>query len=147
MPEAERPAEQRAWLATAVALDGYRRAYGLDEQPPAKHVGGERLRAGPDGLAGTADRAGWRHPARERPGRRPERSTLERERVARVAELLGAEPGRCEAGRRRDWQQVQAALERLERERSRDPDRHHDRADDRHRPVGREHVAHGRDER
>ena len=152
MPPAERPAEQRAWLATAVALDGYRRAYGLDDPPLAKHRGGERLRAGPDGLAATADRAGrpgWRHPARERPGRRPERSTVDQERAGRIAELLGAEPGRRQAGRRRDWQQVQAALQRLElvRERMRDPDRHHDRAGDRHHRSGREQRAHGREER
>jgi conjugative relaxase-like TrwC/TraI family protein len=174
MPGAERPAEQRAWLATAVAMDGFRRAYGLDDQPPAKHGGGERPRAGRDGLAATAGRAdkptaqraavgdqhqvrdearrgrpGWQHPTRERPGRRPERPTLEQERAARVAELLGAEPGRRQSGRRRDWQQVQAALERLElvRERIRDPDRHHDRAGDRRHRSGREQRGHGRDER
>jgi conjugative relaxase-like TrwC/TraI family protein len=174
IPAAEQPAEQRAWLATAVALDGYRRAYGLDDPPPAKHRGAERTRAGPDGLAATADRAGrpaaeraatgdqpqvrdetrwgrpgWRHPARERAGRRPERPTVEQERAARVAELLGVEPGRRQAGRRRDWQQVQAALQRLElvRERSRDPDRHHDRAADRHHRPGREQRGHGREER
>jgi hypothetical protein len=170
MPAAERPAEQRAWLATAVALDGYRRAYGLDDPPPAKHGGSERLPAGPHGSAFTADRAGppsaqraaggqpqvrdearrgqpgWRHPARERPGRRPERPTVEQEHAGRIAELLG-EPGHRQAGRRHDWQQVQAALERLERERTRDPDRHHDRAADRDRRPGREHFAHGREER
>jgi conjugative relaxase-like TrwC/TraI family protein len=171
MPAAERPAEQREWLATAVALDGYRRAYGLDDPPPAKHGVGERLRAGLDGLAATAGRAGWptaeraageqpqvrdearwgrpgwRHPTR--PGRRPERPTVEQDRAARVGELLGAEPDRRQTGRRRDWQQVQAALERLElvRERSRDPDRHHDRAADRHHRPGREQRAHGREER
>jgi hypothetical protein len=172
MPAAERPAEQRAWLATAVALDGYRRAYGLDDPPPAKHGGGERPRAGQEAAPATAGRAsrptteratageqpqlrdetrrgrpGWRHPTR--PGRRPERSTVEQERAARVGELLGAEPGRRQAGRRRDWQQVQAALERLElvRERIRDPDRHHDRAGDRDRHRGREQRAHGREER
>jgi conjugative relaxase-like TrwC/TraI family protein len=174
MPAAERPAEQREWLATAVALDGYRRAYGLDDPPPAKHRGGERHRAGPDGLAATAGGAGWptaeraaageqhqvrdetrsgrpawRHSARERAGRRPERPTVEQDRAARVAELLGVEPGRRQVGRRRDWQQVQAALQRLElvRERSRDPDRHHDRAADRHHRPGREQRAHGREER
>ena len=59
MPGVERPAEQRAWLATAVALDGYRRAYGLDDQPLAKHGGAsapgrdERLhRPRPAGRAG-----------------------------------------------------------------------------------------------
>jgi hypothetical protein len=170
MPGAERPAEQRAWLATAVVLDGYRRAYGLDDQPPAKHGGGERLRVGRDGSAAAAERAGWpaaeravagdqpqvrddaqlgrpgwRHPTRARADRRPERPTVEQQRAGRVAELLGAEPGR-QAGRRRDWQQVKAALERLERERSRDPDHHHDRADLHHR-AGREQRAHGREER
>jgi conjugative relaxase-like TrwC/TraI family protein len=170
MPPAERPAEQRAWLATAVALDGYRRAYGLDDPPPAKHRGGERPRPERDGSAATADRAGWptveraaaseppkagqdagrgrpgwRHPARERPGRRPEGSTVDEDRAARIAELLGAEPGRRQAGRRRDWQQVKTALERLERERSHHPDRHHDRADRHH--LGREQRGHGREER
>jgi hypothetical protein len=69
MPPAERPAEQREWLATAVALDGYRRAYGLDDPPPAKHRVGERHRAGPDGLAATAGRAGW--PTAERAAASP----------------------------------------------------------------------------
>jgi conjugative relaxase-like TrwC/TraI family protein len=172
MPPAERPAEQRVWLATAVALDGYRRAYGLDDPPPAKHRGDERTRVGRDGSAATAGRAGrpttqraaageqpqdgqqaqrgrpgWRHPGRERPGRRPERSTVEQEHAARVGELLGAEPGRREAGRRRDWQQVKTALDRLDRERTRDPDRHHDRAGDRHHRAGREQRGHGREER
>jgi conjugative relaxase-like TrwC/TraI family protein len=167
MPPAERPAEQRAWLATAVALDSYRRAYGLDDQPLAKHRGGERPRAGRDGSAAAAGRVGWpttqraaageqpqvrdeirpgwRHLARERPGLRPELATLGPHRAARIVELLGAEPGRRQAARRRDWQQVTAALERLERVRSRDPDRHHDRARDRR--SGREHLAHGREER
>jgi len=171
-PGAERPAERRAWLAVAVELDGFRRAYGLDDQPPAKHGGGERAPAGRDGLAAMAgragspaaepaavgdqpqardearrDRPGWRHPAGERAGRRRERPTVGQQRAARVAELLGAEPGRREAGRRRDWQQVKTALERLERVRSRDPDRYHDRASDRHHRPGREQHAHGRDER
>jgi conjugative relaxase-like TrwC/TraI family protein len=171
MPGAERPAEQRAWLATAVALDSYRRAYGLDHDRPAEHGGDERARAGRDGSAAAAGRAGWptaertvagdqpqarrgragwRHPTRERADRRPERSTVEQQRAARIAELLGAEPGRRQAGRRRDWQQVQAALERLERgqrECTRDPDRHHDRAGDRHHRPGREQRGHGREER
>jgi hypothetical protein len=171
MPGAKRPAEQRAWLATAVALDGYRRAYGLDHERPAKHAGGQRARAGREGSAAAVGRAGtpaaalvadgdqpqvrdearrgrpgWRHPTRE-PTSRPERPTLEQQRTATVAELLGAEPGR-QAGRRRDWQQVQAALECLDlvRERTRDPDRHHDRADGYHR-SGRERRGHGREER
>jgi conjugative relaxase-like TrwC/TraI family protein len=170
MPGVERPAEQRAWLATAVALDGYRRAYGLDHERPAKHGGGERTRAGREAAPAAAGRAGrpttehaagdqlqvrdetrrgrpgWRRPAHERTDRR-ERATVEQGRAARVAELLGAEPGRRQAGRRRDWQQVKAALERLERARTRDLDRHHDRVADRHHRSGRERRGHGRDER
>jgi hypothetical protein len=42
--------------------------------------------------------------------------------------LLGAEPRRDHPGRRRDWQQVRAALERLV---------DHHRRDDRHRPHER----------
>jgi hypothetical protein len=172
MPGAQRPAEQGVWLAVAVSLDGYRRAYGLDDLPPAKHGGAEQARAGREatpaaaGRSGwpTAERAvasdrsqvrdeawrgwpGWRHSGRERPGPRPKLPTLGQDRVGKIAELLGAEPGRHQAGHRRDWQQVQAALERLERVRTRDPDHHHDRAADRHHRSGREHVAHGRDER
>jgi hypothetical protein len=174
MPGTERPVVQRAWLAVAAELDGFRRAYGLDDRPPAKHGGVERTRAGRDGPATASgragrpaaepaaagdqppardearrDRLGWRHRAGERAGRRPERPTVGQQRAARVAELLGAEPGRREAGRRRDWQQVKTALERLERvrERTRDPDRYHDRASDGHHRPSREQHAHGRDER
>jgi hypothetical protein len=45
-----------------------------------------------------------------------------------AARLLGAEPRRDHPGRRRDWQQVRAALERLV---------DHHRRDDRHRPHER----------
>ena len=52
---------------------------------------------------------------------------------------------------RRDWQQVQAALERLELVRTRDLDRHrervHHRDRDHHHPSSREQRGHGRDER
>jgi conjugative relaxase-like TrwC/TraI family protein len=174
------PRERAVWRTAAAELDGYRRAYGLDHDRPAKHGGGERAWVGRDGPAAAAGRAGrptaertvagdqpkvrdeaqwgrpgWRHPARERLGQRAERSTVDQERAARVAELLGAEPGRRQAGRRRDWQQIRAALERLERVRTRDPDHHHDRAGDhhhdragdRHRRPGREQRARGREER
>jgi conjugative relaxase-like TrwC/TraI family protein len=155
MPGAERPAEQQAWLAAAVALDGYRRAYGLDDPPPAKHRGGERARAGRDGSAATAGRAG-RPTAAERTaaGDQPQaqdearrgRPAVEQQRAGRIAELLGAEPGRRQVSRRRDWQQVKTALGRLERVRIRDPD-HHDRAGDRDRRSGREQRGYGREER
>jgi hypothetical protein len=32
------------WCVAAAELDGYRRAYGLDHPPPAKHVGGRVAR-------------------------------------------------------------------------------------------------------
>jgi hypothetical protein len=72
MPAAERPAEQRAWLGASVALDGYRRAYGLDDQPPAKHGGEERTWAGRDGLAATVDQAGGSTPVRAAAGDQPQ---------------------------------------------------------------------------
>jgi conjugative relaxase-like TrwC/TraI family protein len=76
----------------------------------------------------------WRHPNRERTAR-PDASTSSGH-SATAEELLGAEPGRSEPGRRRDWQQARAALERLaaHRERTRDPDHHRaGRDDERHR--------------
>jgi hypothetical protein len=67
-----------------------------------------------------------------------------------VARLLGEQPSRRQAGRRRDWQQVQDALQRLEgvRERARDLNRHRDDpAASRARRAGREDRARGREER
>jgi hypothetical protein len=52
--------------------------------------------------------------------------------------LLGAEPRRDTPGRRRDWQTVRAALERL-------ADHHHRGRDDRHRPHERADRPRGRD--
>ena len=54
------------------------------------------------------------------------------------ARLLGAEPRRDTPGRRRDWQAVRAALERL-------ADHHHRSREDRHRPPERAGRLHTRD--
>jgi conjugative relaxase-like TrwC/TraI family protein len=154
-PVPERPAERDAWITAAVELDGWRRSHGLDDErpapqgvrePPRPERAGwpvDRVRSTPatrPGRAAASERGAqgqprtsteprrdgrrWRHATRERAGQPREVTT---------ATLLGAEPGRHQPGRRRDWQQARAALERLaaHRERSRDPDHH--RRDDRHR--------------
>jgi hypothetical protein len=146
------PRERAVWRAAAAELDGYRRAYGLDHDRPAKHVRGRVVREGraaapaTTATGGRADGAAW-SPGRRglargealSPGGRDERTrraaaayhdpaaTEGRHRVD-AGRLLGAEPHRDQPGRRRDWQQVRAALERLA---------DHHRRDDRHRPHER----------
>jgi conjugative relaxase-like TrwC/TraI family protein len=158
MPPAAQAGERAAWLAAAVELDTWRRTHGLDTPGPAPPERGQRdrpARAGrpvdrtrstPATRPGRAaageepahdqprtpeeprrDRPRWRHPTQDRTQQAPD---------ATAAELLGAEPGRQEPGRRRDWQQVRAALERLaaHRDRARDPDRRTDRQPGHRRP-------------
>jgi conjugative relaxase-like TrwC/TraI family protein len=141
------PQERRVWRVAAAELDGYRRAYGLDHLPPAKH-----------GRGRVAVRDGWAvAPAGGAPEQRERRSRVERVRrppeKARepmaaqgrhrvdAGRLLGAEPRRDQPGRRRDWRQVRGALERLA---------DHYRGD-RHRPHERpgrlQSRDHGRQER
>jgi hypothetical protein len=121
------PSERRVWRAAAAELDGYRRAYGLDHPPPAKHgVGRVAVRDGwavaPASVRTAAPAGG----AREQPERRsrveraPRPPETEREPMAAkgrhrvdAGRLLGAEPRRDQPGRRRDWQQVRVALEQL----------------------------------
>jgi hypothetical protein len=91
------PQERTVWRAAAAELDGYRRAYGLDHRPPAKHGGARVARAG--------------------------RAAADQRHRARLGRLLGTEPRRDAPGRRRDWQGAWAALERLADHRHRD-DRH-----------------------
>jgi conjugative relaxase-like TrwC/TraI family protein len=89
-PLPDRQEGQAAWREAAVALDGYRRLWGLADTRPAQHVGGRTERAAAATAAGG--------PRRMRPG----------------AALLGPEPRR-DLGQRRDWKAARIALERLDR--------------------------------
>jgi hypothetical protein len=148
------PQERRVWRVAAAELDGYRRAYGLDHPGPAKHRWGRVVAQ--DGWAAvpaTGPTAAERTSgAREQQERRNHDKQARRQAGAtwtpRAAEirhridagrLLGAEPRRGEPGRRRDWQTVRGALQRL-------ADHHHRRGrDDRHRPQERAGRLRGRD--
>jgi hypothetical protein len=116
------PQDHAVWRAAAAELDAYRRTYGLDHLPPAEHVGGRVARDGPaappatvptaawDGSAGRrgrGERAHWRPRTRRDPTAAEERHRVD------AGRLLGAEPRRDTPGRRRDWQSVRVALERL----------------------------------
>jgi conjugative relaxase-like TrwC/TraI family protein len=121
------PRERAVWRVAAAELDGYRRAYGLHYDRPAKHVGGRVARderaAAPAGGPTAAERAdgtgeqpgrggrGERAHRRGDPGRRP--TMADRRHRADPGRLLGAEPRRDHPGRRRDWQTARAALEHL----------------------------------
>jgi conjugative relaxase-like TrwC/TraI family protein len=155
------PGERTVWRVAAAELDGYRRAYGLDHPPPAKHRFGRvtwdgRPAAAATRLANqTADgthRQPGRHGRLERPhrggdrGQPPTMVAGQRHQVD-PERLLGPQPRRQTPDRRRDWQAAQAALERLAGGRHR-PHRdqpHPDRAD-RDRP-GRLDRTVGRQER
>jgi conjugative relaxase-like TrwC/TraI family protein len=106
-PLPEHPAGRVAWQQAAVALDGYRRLWGLTGPGPAQHRAprAERTAAG-----GAVDRRGRAGPA---------------------AALLGREPRR-DLGQRRDWRATHAALQQLDRAREQHPER-----EDRTRRVGR----------
>jgi hypothetical protein len=121
------PGQRAVWRVAAGELDGYRRAYGLDHPPPAKHRFGRVTRAGRPAAAATRLTAASADGTRQQPGRRgrgerPHRGGDTREPPTRVAGqhhqvdpewLLGAEPRRQTPGRRSDWQAARAALERL----------------------------------
>jgi hypothetical protein len=140
------PQEWAVWRTAAAELDGYRRAYGLDHDRPAKHAGGRVARDGrsaaptaaptgerADRQPGSADR---RRSDREGDRRWPPRDPASAHRVGPVR-LLGAEPRRNTPGRRRDWHAAWSALERLAD--------HHRGRDDRHRPQERTGRLHTRD--
>jgi hypothetical protein len=135
--------ERAVWRVAAAELDGYRRAYGLDHPPPAKRRGGRVARDGrapapaapsaserADRTAGSAGRRSLARGEALPPG--DPAGAARRHRVD-AGRLLGAEPRRDTPGRRRDWQQVRAALQRL-------ADHHRRSRDDRYRPYER----HGR---
>jgi hypothetical protein len=145
------PQERAVWRVAAAELDAYRRAYGLDHERPAEHVGGRVARDGRAAVPATtptAARDGAECGSPERRGRgerareplRARRNPVAAEGRRRVdaGRLLGAEPRRDTPGRRRDWQQGRAALERL-------ADHHRRGRDDRHRPHERAGRLRGRD--
>jgi hypothetical protein len=168
------PQERAAWRVAAAELDGFRRAYGLDHLPPAKHRGGRLAR---DGRAARPAEplAGQR--AELAPGPVGRRSVAEGEALlpgndggragrapaahrdlaaaggrhrVEAGRLLGEQPDRRQPGRRRDWQQAHAAVQRLAevRERVRDPDRRRDApAATREPRTGWDDRARGREER
>jgi conjugative relaxase-like TrwC/TraI family protein len=137
------PQERAVWRVAAAELDAYRRAYGLDHDRPAKHVGARVARDGraaapataptvarDGGARGSAGRHSRSERASRPPGARRDPTAAEDRRRVDPGRLLGAEPRRDTPGRRRDWQQVRAALERL-------ADHHRRGRDDRHRPHER----------
>jgi conjugative relaxase-like TrwC/TraI family protein len=138
------PQEQAVWRTAAAELDGYRRAYGLDDDRPAKHGRGRtawdgRAAApttppteGPaDSQRGSAEHRRYREQGRRWPAdRQPPIGGRAAAHRVESGWLLGAEPRRDHPGRRRDWQQVRAALERL-------ADHHRRGREDRDRPQER----------
>jgi conjugative relaxase-like TrwC/TraI family protein len=148
------PRERAVWRTAAAELDGYRRAYGLHHDRPAKHAGGRETRdrrSAPPATpptGGRADRAGGPAgrrglargdalPPSGRGGQSRRATAAQRDPAAAegrdrvdAARLLGAEPRRDHPGRGRDWQAAWAALERL-------ADHHRRGRDDRYRPQKR----------
>jgi hypothetical protein len=157
------PQERQTWRVAAAELDGYRRAYGLDDPGPAKHRWGRMAREGRPAAAATRLTGGAADKTRQQPGQqgrgeRPHRRGDRGQPPTMVASprrqvdperLLGAEPRRQPPGRRRDWQAAQAALERLagwSRHRDHRDQPHPDRAA-RERPGRRLDRTGGRQER
>jgi hypothetical protein len=143
------PPERAVWRTAAAELDGYRRAYGLDDDRPAKHAAGRTAREQRTAAPATTPTAQRAEVTRGSLGRRGRdqrshpsdtgRPTMaDRRHRVDPQRLLGVEPHRDTPGRRRDWQAVRAALERL-------ADHHHRSRDDRHRPPERAGRLHGRD--
>jgi conjugative relaxase-like TrwC/TraI family protein len=148
------PGERAVWRLAAAELDGYRRAYGLDHSGSAKHRWGSVARDGRAAAPATRPTVEQPDATRRQPGRRsrvagtdgrgdrPQRPTVLAAQRHRVdpGRLLGAEPRRQAAGRRRDWQSARAALERLA-----GWDRHRDHRDHRHLDRERPGRSAGRD--
>jgi conjugative relaxase-like TrwC/TraI family protein len=138
------PQERAVWRVAAAELDAYRRAYGLDHDRSAKHVGArvarDRRPAAPATRLGA--RASGTGEQRERRGRdqRAQHPGDRQRQRADPGRLLGNQPRRDTPGRRRDWQVARAALEHLA-----GWGRHRDHRDPRHphrerpgRPLGRD---------
>ena len=140
------PHERQTWRVAAAELDGYRRAYGLDDPGPAKHRWGRVARDGRPAAAATRLAAEAADGTRRQPGQQGHGERVHRrgdrgEPPTMVAGqrhqagpqwLLGTQPRRQTPGRRRDWQAAQAALQRLagwSRHRHHRDQPHPDRAD------------------
>jgi hypothetical protein len=148
------PQERVVWRVAAAELDAYRRAYGLDHERPAEHVGGRVARDGRVTTPATAPAAERADGTSEQPGRRGRgerahrrrdlgrRSTLAGDQRHRAdpGRLLGVEPRRDSPGRRRDWQVARAALDHLA-----GWGRHRDHRDQRHPTRERPSRSLGRD--
>jgi hypothetical protein len=161
-PVPEDPQERAVWRVAAAELDGYRRAYGLDHDRPAKHGRGRVAREGraaapasaPTGgrADGAAEPAGRRRLARGdalppggRGGQARRATAAHRDPAAAggrdrldAGGLLGAEPRRDRPGRRRDWQVAWAALEHLAGGWGHHRDQRHPNLDRPRRTVGRD---------
>jgi conjugative relaxase-like TrwC/TraI family protein len=140
------PQERAVWRVAAAELDAYRRAYGLDHDRSAEHVGGrvarDRRPAAPATPA--AARTGGTGEQRERRGRdqRAQHPGDRQRHRADPERLLGNQPRRDTPGRRRDWHTARAALEHLA-----GWGRHRDHRDPRH-PHRERPIRHlGREER
>jgi hypothetical protein len=154
--------EQRAvWRLAAAELDGYRRAYGLDDPGPAKHRWGRVARDGRPAAAATRLAAevaegtrrqrvqrshGERAHHRGGRGQPPTMVAGQRHQVD-PERLLGTEPRRQAPGRRRDWQTALGALERLAGWRRHRREQHYPDRADRDRPGRRLDRTVGRQER
>jgi hypothetical protein len=121
------PAERAVWRVAAAELDGYRRAYGLDDPGPAKHRWGRVARDGWRAAPATrfaaeaADKTRW-PPGQQGRGERTHRGgdrgqspmmVVGQQHQVDPERLLSSKPRQQALGRRRDWQAAQAALERL----------------------------------
>jgi hypothetical protein len=139
-PVPKDPPERAVWRLAAAELEGYRRAYGLNHPPPAKHGFARVARDGQvaaPAMTPTAERTGGAGERRERRGRgdhtnhrgglgrRPTVAADQRHQVD-PDRLLDGQPRRDTPGRRRDWQVARAALEHLA-----GWSRHHDHRDHR----------------
>jgi conjugative relaxase-like TrwC/TraI family protein len=146
------PRERAVWRVAAAELDAYRRAYGLDHERQAEHGGGRAAvrdgravttarvptAARDRGVRGSPERRSRGEQARWPPAATREPMAAEGRHRVDTGRLLGAEPRRDTPGRRRDWQTVWAALERL-------ADHHRRGRGDRYRPHERAGRLRGRD--
>ncbi len=121
---------QTAWRAAVGQVDGYRRAYGIEQPGLAKHEGQserEEVRKEPAGPAPVEDREARPTSDRTQQERRPARHERQAGREDQLGGLLGPQPTE-DLRQRRAWRAARTTIERF-RERT------HGR-DDREREAG-----------